>query len=271
MRTTALDALVAAFLAAPRAAGARVQIVSLGAGSDTRFFRLRARGAAAGLVYHELDFAAVTGPKVAAIVRHALLAPGDVALADAAAGVLHAPAAGYYVHALDLRALAPGCALPPGVDAALPTLLLSECCLIYLAPGEADAIVRWAAGAFGAAVGMAVYEPIGGDDAFGRVMVQNLAARGIVLKTLKKYSSLERQRLRFKALGFTGGQAAADVYFISETWVSDAEKARIAALEMLDEVEEWRMLARHYCVAWAWRGPEFEAAWAGAFPVNTDE
>ena len=209
----------------------------------------------------------------AAALQAAALADADdeIALADAAAGVLHAPAAGYYVHALDLRALAPGCALPAGVDAALPTLLLSECCLIYLAPGEADAIVRWAAGAFGAAVGMAVYEPIGGDDAFGRVMVQNLAARGIVLKTLKKYSSLERQRLRFKALGFTGGQAAADVYFISETWVSDAEKARIAALEMLDEVEEWRMLARHYCVAWAWRGPEFEAAWAGAFPVNTDE
>jgi [phosphatase 2A protein]-leucine-carboxy methyltransferase len=35
--------------------------------------------------------------------------------------------------------------------------------------------------------------------------------------------------------------------------VSEAEKERVAGLEMLDEVEEWQLLARHYCVAWGWR------------------
>lgn len=39
-RTAALDAVVDSFLTA---AGARVQIVSLGAGSDTRFWRLVVR------------------------------------------------------------------------------------------------------------------------------------------------------------------------------------------------------------------------------------
>jgi [phosphatase 2A protein]-leucine-carboxy methyltransferase len=48
-RAWALDALVDAFLARA-GAGAQVQVVSLGAGSDTRFWRLavRAPGAAAG-------------------------------------------------------------------------------------------------------------------------------------------------------------------------------------------------------------------------------
>lgn len=30
---------------------------------------------------------------------------------------------------------------------------------------------------------------------------------------------------------------------------------RISRLEMLDELEEWRLLARHYCIAWAYRVP----------------
>jgi hypothetical protein len=30
------------------------------------------------------------------------------------------------------------------------------------------------------------------------------------------------------------------------------ELRRIAKLEMLDEMEEWRLLASHYCIAWGW-------------------
>jgi [phosphatase 2A protein]-leucine-carboxy methyltransferase len=43
------------------------------------------------------------------------------------------------------------------------------------------------------------------------------------------------------------------VDFIWENWIDEREKERVARVEMLDEVEEWRMLARHYCVAWGWR------------------
>jgi len=84
-------------------------------------------------------------------------------------------------------------------------------------------------------------------------MIQNLAARGIVLKTLKKYSSLERQVERLRVLGFADGQLAVSVKGIHDGWVSARERGRIAGLEMLDEVEEWDMLAAHYCVAWGWR------------------
>jgi hypothetical protein len=28
---------------------------------------------------------------------------------------------------------------------------------------------------------------------------------------------------------------------------------RISQLQLLDELEEWRLLAAHYCVAWAWK------------------
>ncbi|KAF8253864.1 leucine carboxyl methyltransferase [Wilcoxina mikolae CBS 423.85] len=265
VRTTALDRIVNAFLLS--SPGQRKQIISFGAGSDTRHFRLRQSCPTTNLVYHEIDFPAVTAPKIAAIIRNQFLPQEAITGINEAAGSLES--AEYYIHPLDLRSLKPGCEMPKGVEPGIPTLFLSECCLIYLSPEEADQILRWVTGDFTGDVGIVVYEPIGGEDAFGRVMIQNLAARGIVLKTLKKYSSLERQKLRFKTLGFTAGQEATDVYFISENWVDEAEKERIGRLEMLDEVEEWRMLARHYCVAWAWRGDAF-SAWEGAFTLQKE-
>lgn len=95
-------------------------------------------------------------------------------------------------------------------------------------------------------------------------MVANLAARGIELQTLRQYSTLEAQRARLARYGFHGGGGgggqgsgggaeASDVDALWEGGVSAAEKERVAALEMVDEVEEWRLLAAHYCVAWGWR------------------
>lgn len=136
---------------------------------------------------------------------------------------------------------------------------------------EADNILKWIAQDFTSSVGLVLYEPIGGEDAFGKVMIQNLAARGIVLKTLKRYSSLERQKERLRVLGFGKGQDAADVEFIHDNWMGEGEKERIAKLEMLDEMEEWQLLARHYCVAWGWRDAEDGspfAGWVGAWPVQ---
>lgn len=106
-------------------------------------------------------------------------------------------------------------------------------------------------------------------------MVANLATRGIQLRTLQQYSSLEAQRARLARYGFCdtegggdggggggggkgggivkGGTNAKDVNTLWEEDVSEVEKERVAALEMVDEVEEWRLLAAHYCVAWGWR------------------
>ena len=83
-------------------------------------------------------------------------------------------------------------------------------------------------------------------------MVSNLARRGIFLQTLQRYSSLRKQKGRLERLGFKTGQGAADIDYVFEHWLAQQERERVARLEMLDEVEEWRLLARHYCVAWAW-------------------
>ncbi|KAK4925165.1 hypothetical protein LTR28_012281, partial [Elasticomyces elasticus] len=87
--------------------------------------------------------------------------------------------------------------------------------------------------------------------------------------TLKKYSTLQAQRERLKLAGFSTGQGARDVDRIWTEWIGEKEKERVAGLEMLDEVEEWKLLARHYCVAWGWRDVGgkssgiFTEAWSG--------
>ncbi|KAF2083769.1 leucine carboxyl methyltransferase superfamily [Saccharata proteae CBS 121410] len=273
VRTTAIDRLVDAFLATdperPK------QIVSLGAGSDTRFFRIMARSPRLQLSYHELDFPTNTSSKISTIqrtpalidaIKSSLHEPSSLAISQDATA-LHSPT--YSIHPLDLRAFAntdPSTPLPslPFISPTTPTLVLSECCLIYLSPNHADAILANLTTRLipqPTPLSLVVYEPIRPHDPFGRVMISNLAARGIVLQTLKKYSSLYRQRERLRRAGFAGGQAAADVNWLWEQWVPEGEKERVGSLEMLDEVEEWVLLARHYCVVWGWRGEVFGKAW----------
>ncbi|KAF3279778.1 carboxy methyl transferase for protein phosphatase 2A [Orbilia oligospora] len=270
IRTKAIDQIVESFLSRPFQG--KKQIISLGAGSDTRFFRL-ATNKSLQLLYHEFDFPQVTSRKITAIQRHKELAtiisefgqvnpPEDGSgvpgfRVDARAGSLSSLC--YYIHPIDLRTLKPGVPLPAGIDATLPTLFISECCLIYLSPNEADDIFRWITSSFGQAsesnsngVGIVLYEPIGGDDSFGKVMIRNLSQRGIVLRTLQRYSTLERQKERMRVLGFNTGMGACDVNFIHNEWIDSKEKERIDGLELLDEREEWVLLAKHYCIAWGW-------------------
>ncbi|CAI7608862.1 unnamed protein product [Penicillium glandicola] len=295
-RTTAIDQLVARFLGPYLPENThKKQIISLGAGSDTRVFRLLSSRQTPDFVYHELDFAVNTAEKIRAIrsapvlqralgIGSELSSENDTRVTVSETGdALRSPS--YHVHPVDLRSLStcsdPVAALP-GVETGLPTLLISECCLVYLSPIEAEQVVSFftqrlfghggAVSGLGdslqeaqvnvAPLGLILYEPIRPNDAFGRTMVSNLAARGIQLKTLPRYASLEAQRGRFQEQGFGDGQAVADIEFIWKRWVNEDEKERVAGLEMLDELEEWQLLARHYCIAWGWRDQD-DTAFAG--------
>lgn len=292
VRTTAIDELVNRFLDEDGESqnATKKQIISLGAGSDTRAFRIFSKNPSSRLVYHELDFSVNTLAKIKAIRSSTLLQRALQVDKDALPAVgnennlagdsMHLP--NYHIHPIDLRALAakagtssttttdsqPSTEDPsasetvekkidlPGIDPTLPTLLISECCLIYLSPTSADAVIDYFAQTLFPAstpLGLIIYEPIRPDDPFGKTMVSNLAARGIQLQTLHKYASLPAQRQRFVDHGLRTGQGAVDIDFIWNYWISVAEKERVAALEMMDEIEEWRLLAQHYCVAWGWR------------------
>ena len=73
----------------------------------------------------------------------------------------------------------------PMLSPTLPTLLLFECVLAYMDPAASNALIRWFVDYFAAApgglLGGVVYEMFKLNDAFGRVMLNNLKVRSAPL------------------------------------------------------------------------------------------
>ena len=276
MRTKAIDNLVERFI--DKNTSQKKQIISLGAGTDTRFFRLMTRQPnkleigydSPNILYHELDFPENMIRKLDPVYKRSEFcghckAPrgfssstsrGAMDLDDDRESLYSQT---YCAHPVDLRTLDSNRTPPVSfehIDTTLPTIIISECCLCYLAPAVADTVALYFTQHFfppSTPLGFIIYEPINPGDAFGKVMVSNLASRGIVLQTLKMYGSLEAQAARMKSYGLeeTGG---ADINELWKNGVDEKEKERVGGLEMLDEVEEWELLAAHYAVVWGWRG-----------------
>ena len=83
----------------------------------------------------------------------------------------------------------------------LPTLFLSECVLIYLSATHSDAIIEWVAQHF-ATCSFVSYEQINPHDAFGKVMVKNMQARGLTLQGIETYPTIDSLRARYTAAGW---------------------------------------------------------------------
>ncbi|KAL9095381.1 MAG: hypothetical protein Q9165_002252 [Trypethelium subeluteriae] len=260
VRTTAIDHLIQRFLSA--SPSSQKQIVSLGAGTDTRYFRLVRDNPSLRsiLVYHELDFPTTTTAKVSNIQRNPYLRsflPPDTEYGSENS---HLYTLTYNAHALDLRdlAIADPASIPSvrNLRRDIPTLLLSECCLIYLLPAVSTRIIS----SFmthllptPAPLALVIYEPVHPHDPFGRTMVSNLSQRGIVLESLETFHDLAAQRNRLKDAGFNSGQEGRSILECWRQWIVEEEKGRVARCEMVDEVEEWELLAEHYCICWGWR------------------
>ncbi|KAH0537724.1 hypothetical protein FGG08_005531 [Glutinoglossum americanum] len=269
VRTTSLDHLISLFLT-PNPQTPK-QILSLGAGSDTRFFRIlsRSQPQPQPLTYHELDFPPLTRQKIHSISQNERLlgmirrhaearggGTGEVEI-DLERGSLYSP--GYNIHPVDLRTLlapqaqAQAQAQPQlkNLDLQTPTLVLSECLLCYL-PSPSALLAHLTTSLFPpqTPLSVVIYEPLAPPTSFSRTMTANLSLRGIALSLLP---SLGAQVQRLGGAGLGTGAGAGDVEFLWERWVAGAEKERVGGLEMWDEIEEWGLIGRHYCVVWGWR------------------
>lgn len=250
------------------------QIISLGAGTDTRCFRLFSqKDRRRPLIYHEVDFQSSSGRKrmiVEATPPLRNLLPHPTPTEDGNGTSWRSTPEGdgnqYWCHGVDLRDLARDPAstgaepsqsrLLGGLRTDVPTLLISECCLCYLETPEARKVIAYFTDRI-PNLGLVLYEPVRPDDPFGQQMVSNLAARKIRMPTLEDHKEPKDQEERLRQAGFEG-VAQKTVDKLWERWVSTDEKCRLDDLEGLDEVEEWLLLAAHYIVAWGRRGEGFD-------------
>jgi hypothetical protein len=203
----------------------------------------------------EVDFVEITGKKALVISKNDDLKT-PISPIQTAAGEVHSSQ--YHLIAGDLREW------PKvveklhlyGFDSNLPTLFISECVMVYMSPEASDALLQWI-GQLPDSIVVA-YEQILPNDAFGKMMVQNLKSRNLDLLGVNAYPTLKAQKERYLKAGFKSAHAI-DMDECYEKYVSPAEKARLSSIEKLDEVEEWRLLGQHYCLAWAWKNDEYSS------------
>ncbi|CAG8448421.1 2237_t:CDS:2 [Acaulospora morrowiae] len=250
VRNIGLDTLIIKFLEID---DVKKQIVSLGAGSDTRYFHLKSLSRKFHK-YFEIDFPEITAKKVLTIRKHKELS--DLIGDDAKLGKDNTEiyASDYCLLSGDLRGFVQE--MVPwmesnGFDRSIPTLFLSECVMIYMDSNDSNKIVEWAASNLITSM-FIVYEQILPNDVFGSTMLQNLRLRNIELRGIHAYPDLESQKERFLSRGWIHAEAV-DINKVHDSYIDPKELARISRLEFLDEFEEWHLLAAHYCIAWAYK------------------
>lgn len=95
-----------------------------------------------------------------------------------------------------------------------------------------------------------VYDPIAQYDAFGEVMEKHLVSAGMAgaHTSLLQTRTLEQQLKKLTDCGF-GVAVGCDMWSAYETILTDEQRVRANRCELLDELEEWKLLMQHYCLA----------------------
>ncbi|ODV90348.1 hypothetical protein CANCADRAFT_105161 [Tortispora caseinolytica NRRL Y-17796] len=259
LRTVAIDGLIETLAQREE----HLQVVSLGAGSDTRPFRLLDKHA--HLTYHEIDFKESVDVKSRVILSTKALRDVCGVSEDPEEDAQYAEIRGsrYSNHGLDLK-VADGRLV--GVKD-VTTIILSECCLCYMTPDEASHVLKWVQTHFSDTTrrGIVMYEPLRGadkNDSFARVMFENLAIRGLSLLTVNEYPTTEAQISRLQAA--IEGQSKGygwSMLELEDMWNRNHPDRQLDDIERLDEREEWVLLAKHYGIFCACTDDERFDSW----------
>ena len=146
-----------------------------------------------------------------------------------------------------------------GYDRSIPTIFVMECVIMYLPDKASWNLLRYLAGngaeANSSFVAIAMYDPIPSNDRFGQVMLGNLQKRGITgqkhqdgVLSLEKTRTLSDHLAKLTKSGFDVAVGCNMMDAYDHGIVSIDDRRRAARCEMLDELEEFILLMRHYCL-----------------------
>ncbi|GJD09412.1 tRNA wybutosine-synthesizing protein 4 [Galdieria sulphuraria] len=249
-RVQAVQLLVERFLHLTKRYGKR-QVINLGAGFDTLFFRLRDKEVIwKGDVFVELDFPEVTQMKLRVFRQHAALY--SLLTKDTDMKSFQETQDGlscdiYKLIGVDLQqiekiilfigtnlSIINSCS-NVGYIGMCPYLHRTSKCRSNHSIFLKDVFF----------ISFILFELTFPTDPFGRQMVKNIEQRGFSLESLLSYPSLRAQKERFIQFGYPKVDIKS-MYTIYEDVLAVEEKRRIERLELLDELEEWKLLLQHY-------------------------
>ncbi|XP_028845719.1 leucine carboxyl methyltransferase 1 [Denticeps clupeoides] len=250
-RVQGMSHLLEAFI---RRTEGNCQVVNLGAGLDTNFWRLK-DGNLLPKKYFEVDFPMIVARKIHNIKTKPPLSKSLIETHSTDSLMMDGHSLDsdrFCIVAADLRDVLDmedklkKFQLDPG----LPTLFLSECVMVYMTPEQSSRLVRWASDTFHTAM-FINYEQVNMADRFGQVMIENLQRRQCTLAGADTCQSLDSQKERFLNAGWESADALdmMTVYGL----LPQEDVARIERLEFLDEKELLQQLLQHYCISWAFK------------------
>uniref|UniRef100_A0A8C1BFX5 Leucine carboxyl methyltransferase 1 n=1 Tax=Cyprinus carpio carpio TaxID=630221 RepID=A0A8C1BFX5_CYPCA len=248
-RVKGMNLLIDAFL---KKTQCDCQVVNLGAGLDTTFWRLKDENIMPKKFF-EVDFPMIVARKIHNIKTKPPLSKPLIETHSTDALLLDGHSLDsdrYCIIGADLRDL------PTleeklkkfQINPELPTLFLSECVLVYMTPEQSSKLVHWVADAFPTAM-FINYEQVNMNDRFGEIMIENLQRRQCNLAGVDLCQSLDSQKERFLSAGWESANAL-DMMTVYNM-LPQEDVARIECLEFLDEKELLQQLLQHYCICWA--------------------
>ncbi|XP_046569910.1 LOW QUALITY PROTEIN: tRNA wybutosine-synthesizing protein 4-like [Haliotis rubra] len=233
------------------------QIVSLGSGFDSAYFRMKSAGQLQNAMYIEIDFPEVVKRKNAIIKNTSELSDllGEELTLEATSPHIEINRHDYKMLGVDLTQLntLEAALRLCQVDFDAPTLLLSEVVLTYMTRRCASAVVKWAAETFSDGAFL-IYEQINPNDPFGLFMQKHYKVIGSPLKCINAFPTLQSQVDRFVSLGWNWCEAY-DMNQFYKDLVGQKEKVYINSLEPFDEYEEMHLKCSHYFVLCAYSTP----------------
>lgn len=253
VRWRAVDHCVRRFLEITAHCSKR-QILSLGAGFDSLFFRLHSNGVLSRAVVLEVDFPDVARRKSALINSNNILREQLDSDGDPCTEHLYMSSSQYRLLGVDIRQLSQlEVALESsGFEWMAPTLILSEVVLTYMETKWSDSVISWTANHLPQSL-FVIYEQIHPSDPFGQIMQDHFRKLNSTLHALQQYPNAEAQQRRLLDNGWEQC-VCLDMNSFYFGLVSETEKLKIENLEPFDEYEEWHQKCSHYFILTASRG-----------------
>lgn len=237
------------------------QIVVLGAGKDTNYFRLIQRRQGSNIPFVrwvEIDHTTVLQEKLSVIRdnsslfnvtllhndddnEHTELKSVDPTLQSTSSCVM-------IPHDLKKSDELIGKLTRSGLDPQIPTLFVSECVFMYLPDEKTRSLLSVLSTTFRDSC-ICLYEPIvGHGDMFGQMMEENLSRAGVARPDsgLLRIRSNQEHINRLYHSGFVFSTAC-DMNDAYETILSQEQRQKASRSEFLDELEEFVLIMKHYC------------------------
>lgn len=236
----------------------RRQIVVIGAGKDTSYFRY-CTGSIMGMVvvdgtpppcdWYEVDHSSVIQEK-SRIINDSELLSSHCFLEKNQYGFFTSrqdQTIRYNLLEHDLRDSPEDLIEKLQLDTDIPTLFLMECVLMYV-PISSSNILMKSLSKSAKETWIICYEPILLASPFGRMMQQNLQKAGVATpdSCLLQVRTLQGQLQKLIDGGFCRA-VGCDLWSAYQTILTQRQRQHANQCEFLDEIEEWMMIMKHYC------------------------